>query len=156
MKNIIFVAVGDAEPERLELPDNAIVSDLEKMLKDRGVDVSDFLVFNEDNEEPLGKGAKLNGHNHPIFHAHRCRKIEVGVHYGSDTYEHKFAPSVTIATVKRWAVKKVGLGKEEAEEHVLQISGTRIHPPLNAHLGKFTGEKCAVEFDLVRKKLVQG
>jgi hypothetical protein len=156
MKNTVFASVESADTARFELPEKALVGHLLEMMKSSGIDISDLLVFREDGEEPLEKSHPIDGGKHPIFHAHRCRKVEVSVHYAADTFDHKFAPSVTIATVKAWAVKKAKLGPAEAEEHILQVSGTREQPPLNAHLGKFATNKCAVEFDLVRKKLVQG
>jgi hypothetical protein len=156
MKNVVFVSVEAADTARFEVPEKAHVGNLLEIMKATGIDIGDLLIFREDGEEPLEKSHPVDVGKHPIFHAHRCRKVEVSVHYGGETFDHKFAPSVTIATVKAWAVKKAKLGPAEAEEHVLQVSGTREQPPLNAHLGKFATSKCTVEFDLVRKKLVQG
>ena len=64
--------------------------------------------------------------------------------------------SAHLMRVTKWATKKAGLDEAEAQEHVLQISGTRIQPPLNAHLGSLNIRGCEIEFDLVRKQLVQG
>ena len=156
MKTVIFFAAGAEAPDRLELEGAAVVGDLVTLVKERGIDVAELLIFKEDDDEPLEHHHPLHGHDHPVFHAHRCRKVDVAVHYKMEAFKHKFAPSATIAKVTRWAVEKAGLGKEEAEEHVLQIHGSRVQPPQNAHLGSFTGETCDVMFDLVRKKLVQG
>ena len=156
MNNTVFVSVESADTARFELPEKALVGHLIKVMKSSAIDISDLLIFREDGEEPLEKSHPIEGGKHPIFHAHRCRKVEVSVHYAADTFDHKFAPSLTIAKVKAWAVKKAKLGPAEAEEHILQVSCTREQPPLNAHLGKFATNDCAVEFDLVRKKLVQG
>ncbi|MER9559461.1 hypothetical protein [Mesorhizobium sp. M0323] len=156
MKTAIFVTIGAEPLDRVELEETAVVADLLHLLKQRGIDVEELLIFMEDHDEPLEHHRPLHGHDHPIFHAHRCKKVEVTVHYKTDAFKHKFAPSATIAKVTRWAIEKAGLGKEEAEEHVLQIHGSRLQPPSNAHLGSYAADSCAVVFDLVRKKLVQG
>jgi hypothetical protein len=156
MKTIIFVAVEAMPLDRLELGEAAIVSDLLRILESRGVDTAELLIFKEGHDEPLEHHHPLHGHENPVFHAHRCRRIEVTVHYKTEAFHDHFAPSTTVARLTHWAVQKARLGKEEAEEHVLQISGTRIQPPLSAHLGSLVTRGCTATFDLVRKKLVQG
>lgn len=156
MKTIIFAAVEGTPLDRFELGEKAVVADLLRLLKERGLDVRDLLVFEEDHEPPLEQDHPLHAHSHPVFHVHRCRKIDVSIHYKADAFQHRFAPSTTIAAITDWAIKKARLGNEEAGEHVLQISGTRIQPPLNTHLGSLATHGCSASFDLVRKTLVQG
>jgi hypothetical protein len=156
MKTIIFVAVEAQAIDRFELGEQAVVADLLLVLEQRGVEIAELAIFKEDHDEPLEPHHPLHGHDHPVFHAHRCRKVEVPVHYKTETFEHRFAPSATIATITSWAVQRAGLGKEEAEEHVLQVHGSRVQPPPNVHVGSLVVHGCAVAFDLVRKKLVQG
>lgn len=157
MTNIIFIAVETKAVDRVDLGDTPVVADLLRFLeKEHGIDVAEILIFKEDADEPLEHHHPLHGHDQPVFHAHRCRQVQVSIHYGPKTFEHRFAPSATIAKVKRCAVEQAGLGREEAEEHVLQVHGSSTQPPLGAHLGSLVGTDCAVIFDLVRKKLVQG
>jgi hypothetical protein len=157
MKQVIFLAIEANAVDRIDLDEAPVVADLLRFLElERGVDVAELLIFNEDCDEPLDRHHPLHGHDNPVFHAHRHRKVQVSVHYGPNTFERHFAPSATIAKVTRWAVEQAGLGREEAEEHVLQIHGTSIQPPPGDHLGKFAAQHRAVIFDLVRKKLVQG
>lgn len=156
MKTIIFVAVEAQAVDRFELGDQAVVADLLIALKERGAEIAELAIFKEDQEEPLEPHHPLHGDGHPVFHAHRCRKVDVTVHYKTESFRHSFAPAATVAKLTAWAVKRAGLGKEEAEEHVLQVHGSRIQPPPNAHLGSVVTHGCAVAFDLVRKKLVQG
>lgn len=156
MTTIIFAAVEDGPTERLELAEAASVKNLIAALAGRHPQITELLVFKEDGDEPLGQDHPLHGHENPIFFLHRCREIEVAVNYTTETFHHKFAPGTTIARVTKWATKKAGLDKAEAEEHVLQISGTRTQPPKNTHLGSLVAHGCAIEFDLVRKQLVQG
>ncbi|WP_192244273.1 hypothetical protein [Mesorhizobium silamurunense] len=157
MKSIIFLAVEAEAVDRIELGKSPVVADLLHFLeKERGIDVAELLIFKEDGDEPLEHNHPLHGHENPIFHANRCRQVHVSVHYGPNTFERHFAPSSTIAKITRWAIERAGLGREEAEEHVLQLHGTATQPPLSTHLGSLTSKNCAVVFDLVRKKLVQG
>lgn len=156
MKTIIFVAVEAQAVDRVELGEQAVVADLLIALKERGVEIAELAIFKEDHDEPLEPHHPLHGHDHPIFHAHRCRKVEVTVHYKTETFHRSVAPAATIAKLTAWAVQRAGLGKEEAEEHVLQVHGSRVQPPPNAHVGSLVTHGCAVAFDLVRKKLVQG
>ena len=156
MKTVIFVAVETTPLDRFELGETAVVADLLRLLQERGVNIAELVIFKEDHDEPLEHHHPLHGHEHPIFHAHRCRKVEVKVHYKTHIFEHRFAPSATIAAVTHWAVEKAGLGQAEAQEHVLQVSGSRVQLPLNAHLGSQVSAGCRAAFDLVRKKLVQG
>lgn len=156
MTTIIFVAVESEPLARFDLGEGAVVTDLLRLLEGRGVDVTELLVFKEDHHEPMEHHHPLHGHDHPVFHVHRHREIEVKVHYNLKTFERRFPPSATIAMVTRWAVNEARFGKEEAEEHVLQISGTREQPALATHLGTLVRHGREIGFDLVRKKLVQG
>jgi hypothetical protein len=156
MNTIIFVTVETEPLTRLELAEGAVVADLLHHLEGRGANVAELMVFMEDHDQPLEHHHPLHGQHNPVFHVHRCREIAVTVNYNAETFHHKFAPSTTIATVTRWAVKKAHLGEAEAAEHVLQIGGTNVQPPANAHLGTLVTKCCDIGFDLVRKKLVQG
>ena len=156
MITVIFVAVETAPIDRFELGEEAVVADFLRLLEGRGVDVTELVIFKEDHEVPLKHHHPLHGHEHPVFHAHRAHRVQVTVHYQTRTFDQEFAPSTTIAALIRWAVDKAGLGKEEAEEHVLQIHGSRVQPQPNAHLGSVVTGECKASFDLVRKKLVQG
>ena len=156
MATIIFAAIEDQPIERFELADAALVKTLIASLAGRHPNMDEMLVFKEDDDEPLGHDHPLHGHDNPIFHLHRCRQIKVAVNYKADTFNYKFTPGTTIKRVTKWATKKAGLDAAEAQEHVLQISDTRIQPPQNAHLGSLKLRSCEIEFDLVRKQLVQG
>lgn len=156
MATVIFAAIEDEPIERFELAEAALVKTLIASLAGRHPDIAEMLVFKEDDDEPLGHDHPLKGHDKAIFLLHRCRQIKVAVNYKAETFNHKFAPGTTVKRVTKWATKKAGLDDAEAQEHVLQISNTRTQPPLNAHLGSLKIRGCEIEFDLVRKQLVQG
>lgn len=156
MVTTIFAAIEDKPVERFELPEAALVKTLIDSLVGRHPNIAEMLVFKEDDDEPLGEDHPLHGQANAVFHLHRCRQIKVSVNYKADTYGRKFAPGTTIKRATKWATKEAGLDAAEAQEHVLQISGTRTQPPQNAHLGSLVTSGCEIEFDLVRKQLVQG
>lgn len=156
MTKTIFVAVEEAPVERLELEAGALVADLLDRLRKRNPEHADLLIFAEDEDEPLGREAPVHGKNATILHAHRNRAIEVTVSYTHQVFERKFAPGATIGKVTKWATKQAGLDKAEAEEHVLQVVGTRVQPPKNTHLGSLAPKGGTVALELVRKQLVQG
>jgi hypothetical protein len=118
------------------------------------------LLFLEDADEPAELTARLQDLAGPKglkVHVHRCHRIEVSVTFNG-TKEHLFAPSATVARVKRWATEKAfPMSPEEAGEHVLQISGTTERPNLGTHLGTLAAHQhCHARFDLVPNERVNG
>ncbi len=152
----IFISVGTHAVERIELDADATAGQLRARLKERDPTLDPLHLFKEDGEEALDDDDPLDLGDAPVLHASRCKKLSVTVAYLSGTFTRSFAPGTTIGRVTKWATKEAKLGKEEAEEHVLQRAGTRDQPPKNAHLGSFADGSCTVAFDLVRKQLVQG
>jgi hypothetical protein len=121
----------------------------------------DFLVFVEDDEEPLAPGAALpeGAHGQPArLHVHRCRQVEVAVTFNGVTKEHRFGPGTTVATVKKWAaIKAFGMTPADAAEHVLQLAGTTDRPEPDTHIGALVRcPHCLLRFDLVPHKRVEG
>ena len=156
MTETIFIAIEQDPVERFEFEVGESVAAIIERLRSRGNHHAELLVFLEDGDEPLGADAPIHGHGTPIMHAHRHRSIDVSVAYMHHVFHHRSAPSATIARVTRWATSEAGLALAEAGEQVLQLAGTRIQPPANAHLGSLHPAGHAVSFDLVRKQLVQG
>ena len=92
------------------------------------------------------------------MHVHRCHRVEVAVTFNGETVEHRFGPAATISRIKRWAAEhKFGMSKEDAGEHVLQLSGAHERPAPGIHLGALTTcEACALALDLVANERVNG
>ena len=116
-------------------------------LIDAGTDAGEFRLV---KDRAGGKGLKL--------HLHHCRHITVAVTYNGETIDRKFAPSATVARVKRWAAeRKFGMTDEESGEHVLQIAGTHERPAPGTHIGVLANRKtCGLAFDLVADERVNG
>jgi len=83
--------------------------------------------------------------------------VKVEVHYGAKTKQRKVAPSTTTETLTKWARKAFKLDPASASEFVLQITGTKIQPRPDVHVGELTGAPvCAVSFDLIKEVTPQG
>jgi|SRR6267154_860325 len=146
--------------ERLETAAGGTLADVHRAILGKHGLAADVLLFLEEAEEPAEPSTPLvdlTGPKGLKVHVHRCRRIEVSVTFNS-TREHAFAPSATIARVKRWATETAfPMSPEEAGEHVLQISGTDERPSPGTHLGTLTScPACRVSFDLVPNERVNG
>lgn len=92
------------------------------------------------------------------LHITRCRHVEVVVRFNGEDAARRFPPSATVERVRRWAARRAfDLSPRDAAEHVLQIQGTTTRPDRDVHIGTLTkDETCAVAFDLVPNKRVEG
>ncbi|MDA7430898.1 hypothetical protein PGB28_20765 [Primorskyibacter aestuariivivens] len=147
--------------QHLELEDAATIGDFKKLISERHGANVDVHVFIEDAEDPSSDDACLADLGDPTglkLHYHRQRRIEVCVTYNGEDECRLFPPSATIKRVKRWFAKnKFGMAKEEAGEHLLQISGTHERPHPGTHIGALAKCGCTkLEFDLVPDQRVNG
>ena len=92
------------------------------------------------------------------MHVTRCLKVKVAVRFNGETKSRVFPPSATVERVRRWAaLRAFGMSPRDAAEHILQIQGTTTRPDRDTHTGALTdGKTCAVAFDLVPSKRVEG
>lgn len=159
--DVFYQGEGIGEIAHFELDPDATFAILKTRLIEKHGVAHYVLLFLEDEDEPLdestlakhrdsGKGLKI--------HIHGCRHVEVTVTFNAETVERRFAPSTTVARVKRWAAEnKFGMSEEEAGEHVLQIAGTHDRPAPGTHIGALTdGKVCGLAFDLVPDERVNG
>ena len=121
----------------------------------------EFFVFEEGCETHLAEDDILPEceDGQPLrYHVHRCHHITVTVTFNGIAKEHEFGPGTTIAKVKRWAAEKAfGMDAGDADEHVLQLSGTSDRPEPDTHIGSLvTFPDCSLTFDLVPLKRVEG
>jgi len=103
--------------------------------------------------------AEVGIHHHSHIHVHRCHRVQVAVTFNGLTKNRDFSPASTVGKVKTWATSSDGfnLSKIDASEHALQLSGTTDRPDEDVHIGTLTtAATCAVSFDLVPKKRVEG
>ncbi|MDE2133259.1 MAG: hypothetical protein KGJ49_01515 [Alphaproteobacteria bacterium] len=92
------------------------------------------------------------------LHVSHCHHIDVSVRFNGEDAKRRFPPSTTIARVHHWAARRAfHLAPRDAAEHVLQLQGSTKRPDRDVHLGSLTDRKiCAVAFDLVPRKRVEG
>ena len=163
----VFVqAEGSQEIKIVKVGASATVADLLEevvkagMLEDSRKNAAVCLL--EDSDVALRPGDTLTSakiiHRSRV-HVHRCHRVDVTIYFNAANKNRLFSPSATIATVTAWAVGKQGfnLTPTDAVEHVLQLSGSTSRPDEDAHLGTLTAAPhCAVSFDLVPKRRVEG
>ena len=92
------------------------------------------------------------------IHVTKCRHVEVSVRFNGEPVKRRFAPGATVGRVHHWAARRAfHLAPRDAAEHVLEVVGTHKRPDRDVHIGSLTGgSACAVEFELVPRKRVEG
>lgn len=91
------------------------------------------------------------------IHLHRCKHVDVRVHFGAEVAHHKFPPASTVGHVRQWAGHKLGMQPGDIAEHVLQIAGTTEQPDVDVHIGTLTKcPDCSATFDMVPAHRING
>jgi hypothetical protein len=158
---ILFVQVqGDGRVVEVPVAENVSGASLHGRLREVGILVApDLLVFVDEAEDHVpGEGdSPVSGVRHGArVHVTRCHKIRVAVNYVNKTIERDFAPGARVRSVKRWAVHEFHLDHKDAAEHVLQVCGSGDRPPSDTPLHVLLHNGCALCFDLVPEKRVEG
>jgi len=163
MKTIDIFYQGERlnEIDHLEAAATDTLGAIKALLIQKHGTAPDALLFIEDGEEPLDDVLALDAIAGPTgakLHLHRCRRVEVDVTFAGETVTHSFAPGVTVAHIKLWAAeRKFCMTREEAGEHLLQISGTHERPAPGTHIGTLaTCPVCRIAFDLIPDERVNG
>lgn len=163
MKTIDLFCQGEGIGEivHIELEPDATFAVLKCRLAEEHRIPNDVLLFIEDEDEPIDESVLVKDRATATglkVHIHRCRYVKVTVTFNGKTVECHFAPSATVARVKRWAAEKeFGMSEDEAGEHVLQIAGTHDRPAPGTHIGTLTDDKAdSLSFDLVPDERVNG
>jgi hypothetical protein len=159
--DIFYQGEGLRDIEHIEVGPEQTFNALKELLIEKHALEKDVIIFIEDSDEPVDENKLVrehSGHAGVKVHLHRCKHIEVAVTFNAEIVHHRFGPGTTVARVKRWAAEdKFKMSKEEASEHVLQISGTHDRPAPGTHLGALTSRpSCRVAFDLVPDQRVNG
>jgi hypothetical protein len=161
-KPIIFIQVhGRPGIVEAELAETATLGELQDVLKAAGIpiDAETFIWVDESEKHEEGdRDRRVEGIKHGCrVHVSRCRRIKTTVHFLNRSAEHEFAPGARVRRVKEWSVHFFHVSPKDAAEHVLQICDSTKRPPSDTPLHELVeGHKCAVCFDLVPEKRVEG
>lgn len=146
--------------EVLELPGDAGSKELRSAcfaLLPAGTDQKEFHLYveDDDNEEHVETLKKIP--DGLRVHLHRLKGIDVQVRYAGRDVRRTFRPSATIARVKRWSTRELGIAPSDAAELMLQISGTETRPDTDVHIGSLVKAPArSISFDLVPSPRVNG
>jgi hypothetical protein len=153
---------GHPRVELIQLDENATVADLIEAARKAGLpdDRKDGAsVFAHDADHPLDLTLTLKAagvrDKHRV-HVHRCKKVEVTLHFNERTEKLTFPPAATVDKVKKEFVKSLDMSKVDASEHVLQLCGSADRPDPDTHIGSLVCGCCALCFDLVPIKRIEG
>ncbi len=153
---------GHRPIELVHIDENATVADLLAAAIRAGLpgDRKDgALVFLHDGDAPLASDTTLHEAglcNKHRVHVHRCRKVEVTLHFNERKEKLEVPPAATVDKVKKEFVKKIHMSPVDATEHVLQLCGTADRPEPDTHIGSLVCGCCEVCFDLVPIKRIEG
>lgn len=159
----LFLQVeGSRGVHLVELEDNAQAKDLIAQAIRSGLaaaNVEGALVFGPDSDSPLDPALPLSKQgvrNKQRMHVHRCRQVNVTLHFNDVTEVVHVPPSATVDRVKKRFVQMIGMSSVDATEHVLQLCGSTERPEPDMQVGTLVCGCCDVCFDLVPIKRVEG
>jgi hypothetical protein len=78
------------------------------------------------------------------------------VHFLDKTEEYELPPGTRVRAVKAQAVHAFHITPQDAADHILQLCGSTERPTTDTPLHELTKGGCAVCFDLVPEKRVEG
>jgi len=152
-KVLIELHIENQAPRSLEAgPDD--VRDL--VVREAGF-TEEIFIFERDNDELIT--GTLAGKRAVALVAHRCKRVEVTVHYDKDAFRRAFSPSATIHRVLQWAVSKqaANLTPDQRSKANLILPGTDQPLPGDAVLAaNATFPVCTVTFELTLKDFTNG
>lgn len=130
--------------------------DLKKLKQELDTEFGPGELFVEDQDDPVTHDHQFKPGSIFLHHS-CCKRIDLIVRYAGKTYEHRFAPSVTLKKVKRRAEKKLNIDPADSVELSLQIADSSDRPDEATHVGSLANPPtCSVIFDLVPSDRING
>jgi hypothetical protein len=159
---IIFIHVhGRPEILEAEFSEVATLGELHDVLTAAGtiLDAETFIFIDDAEHHERGERHQQLEHvkHGSRIHISRCKRIKSTIHFLEKTAEHEFPPGARVRAVKEFAVRRFEMDPKDAAEHVLQICNSTKRPASDTPLHELVaGHGCAVCFDLVPEKRVEG
>lgn len=123
--------------------------------KEAGEEAVHVYIEDEDDENALQALARVS--DGLRVHLHRQKGIDVIVRYAGRDVRRTFRPSATVARVKKWAARELGITPSDAAELMLQVTGTDTRPDSDTHIGSLVRSPAKhLSFDLVPSPRVNG
>ena len=162
MTTVIFIQEhGRSGIIEATLKEAATIGDLHDVLVAAGIGVDgDTFIFTGEDENHIHgeRHHQLHGIKHGTrIHVSRCKRIKATIHFLDKSEEHEFPPGARVHTVKAQAIHAFHMTPKDAAEHVLQLCKSTERPSSDTPLHQLVeGHGCAVCFDLVPEKRVEG
>jgi hypothetical protein len=164
----VFIYAPEADPKTMVVDPHLSIAELAQLA---GVNLvpedcafadppADEEDADTDHHEPIAPHTKLgtiagsSRNVHVVIHP--CRHIVVTVQYQSQTLQRRFSPARTVGQVRHWALHKLKLNDAATDKLLLQVCGSSRRPGPDVRLGSIVGRSCAVCFDLVPDRVVEG
>lgn len=153
---------GSRRVELIQLETDALVDDVLEAAVRLGFSEAhraDAHVFGPVDDTPLKPNVPLSKQgicDKQRVHVHRCRKVEVTLHFNELTEVMQFAPANTVEHVKKRFVHAIRMSPVDATEHVLQICGSNDRPEPDTQIGTLVCGCCEICFNLVPIKRIEG
>lgn len=91
------------------------------------------------------------------IHCHRCRRVKTSVSYNGRDKHHRFSPSATVETARRWAVNKFKIPATDGERLFLWLLGSEQPLDGTKHMGDLAqAPHCQLALLLLPDPRVQG
>lgn len=164
---IILQCEGAAEVLDGDVEDQLTVSEALAVLGAKDIGQDGRLVFAEDRDGPVDLHTPVQGlvpskseGGVAVVRLHhgRCRHVTINVTFNGVTKSRDFPPVTRVAHVHHWATHNAfEMSQRDAAEHVLELVDSDDRPDPDTQIGTLTsGKLCAVAFDLVPFKRVEG
>ena len=158
--DIFYQVEGVPEIQHISAPPDETLAALKTRIKAKHGIGDEASLFTEDDDGDVDETKTVGAIATPTgvkVHLHRCRRVFVTVAFAGRVLEHNFGPGTTVARIKHRAAQELGMSKQDAGEHVLQLSGTHDRPTPSTHIGTLARcPACRIAFDLVPDERVNG
>jgi hypothetical protein len=151
----IIVYLSDKQIKVISLNEDAKVKEILEVIEI--VDHEGVKIFAFEEDEEFDEYHEVR--HHKALVVHKCKKVHVEVLYpGLPAYSHSFSPAALVKTVRKEAIKKLGIDEEAGKKLELYTSQQQ-DGKLNSNypIGHYLdGKTCSAKFYLLDPNAFQG